>query len=184
MAYETTDTQKQLVEACKKGDRKAYNALYQAYARAMYNVCLRMMNDAEEARDLLQEAFIEAFNSLGTFRYESGFGSWLKRIVVNKCINALNKRRIQWNDSPLDESMAVADETSGVDEDELRLSVERVKRAMSELPDGARVIFSLYLLEGYDHTEIAQIMRISESTSKSQFMRARQLVKEKLMLMP
>lgn len=179
-----TDTQRHLVEACKAGNRKAYNELYTLYSRAMYNLCHRMMNDAEEARDLMQEGFIEAFRRLDSFRFESTFGAWLKKIVVNKCINALEKRRIEWVDIEIAESSLTTEDQDTIDEEKLRLSVERVKNAMNRLPEGARVIFSLYLIEGYDHTEIAEILKISESTSKSQFMRARQLVKNILISMP
>jgi len=173
-----------LVEACKAGNRKAYNELYNSFSKAMYNICVRMMNDTEEARDMLQEGFVEAFRRLDSFRGESTFGAWLKRIMVNRCINELEKRRIVWVSDEIPETLGIADEKDGPDEEELRMSVERVKRAMNLLPEGARVIFSLYLIEGYDHTEIAEILKISESTSKTQFMRARQLVKEKLIAMP
>jgi RNA polymerase sigma-70 factor (ECF subfamily) len=140
-----------------------------------------MMNNAEDARDMLQEGFIEAFNRLDSFRFESAFGAWLKRIVVNKCINALEKRRIVFVDEEVPDPLP-QDDTP--DEEELRLSVERVKQAMNQLPQGARMIFSLYLIEGYDHTEIAEILKISESTSKTQFMRARQMVRDILREMP
>lgn len=143
-----------------------------------------MMGDAEEAKDMLQEGFVEAFHKLGSFRGDSTFGAWLKRIMVNRCINELEKRRIVWISDEMTETLSIADERDGPDEEELRLSVERVRRAMEQLPEGARIIFSLYLIEGYDHTEIAEILKISESTSKTQFMRARQLVKEKLVAMP
>jgi len=140
-----------------------------------------MMNNAEDARDMLQEGFIEAFNRLDSFRFESAFGAWLKRIVVNKCINALEKRRIVFVDEEVPDPLPQDDMP---DEEELRLSVERVKLAMNQLPQGARMIFSLYLIEGYDHTEIAEILKISESTSKTQFMRARQMVRDILRKMP
>jgi len=140
-----------------------------------------MMNNAEDARDMLQEGFIEAFNRLDSFRFESAFGAWLKRIVVNKCINALEKRRIVFVDEEVPDPLPQDDMP---DEEELRLSVERVKLAMNQLPQGARMIFSLYLIEGYDHTEIAEILKISESTSKTQFMRARQMVRDILRRMP
>jgi RNA polymerase sigma-70 factor (ECF subfamily) len=173
-----------VVEACKAGNRKAYNELYNSYAKAMYNICFRMMNNAEEAQDMLQESFVDAFRRLESFRFESTFGAWLKKIVINKCINALEKRKISWVDEEITETMipVVADEA--VDEEELQLSVERVKKALNLLPEGARVIFSLYLLEGYDHTEISEILRISESTSKTQFMRARNMVRDILLSMP
>jgi RNA polymerase sigma factor (sigma-70 family) len=173
-----------LVEACKAGNRKAYNELYNSFSKAMYNICMRMMGDAEDARDMLQEGFVEAFHKLGSFRGESTFGAWLKRIMVNRCINELEKRRIVWVSEEITETLSIVDEKDGPDEEELRLNVERVKKAMDQLPEGARVIFSLYLIEGYDHMEIAEILKISESTSKTQFMRARQLVKEKLIAMP
>jgi RNA polymerase sigma factor (sigma-70 family) len=180
---EIHDIHRKLVEACQAGDRKAQYELYHSYAKAMYNICLRMMNQSDEANDLLQEAFIDAFVRINTFRFESTFGAWLKRIVVNKCINALQKRRIEFVGEELSESEIRVDEDENIDEEELQLSVERVKKAMSQLPGNARIVFSLYLFEGYDHTEIAEILNISESTSKTQFMRARLRVKEILLSM-
>jgi RNA polymerase sigma-70 factor (ECF subfamily) len=182
--HQHNDIHQHLVEACKAGNRTAYNELYNSFSKAMYNICVRMMGDVEEAKDMLQEGFVEAFRRLDSFRGESTFGAWLKRIMVNRCINELEKRRIFWVSDELPETLSIPDEKEGPDEDELRLSVERVRKAMEQLPEGARVIFSLYLIEGYDHTEIAEILKISESTSKTQFMRARLLVKEKLMAMP
>lgn len=184
MNRELHDTHQQLVAACKNGDRRAYGELYNAFSRGMYNICLRMMGNPEEAKDMLQEGFVEAFRKLGSFRNESTFGAWLKRIMINRCINELEKRRIEWVSDHEDYTHQLPDISDAPDEEKLMLSVERVKRAMNELPEGARVIFSLYLIEGYDHTEIADILSISESTSKTQFMRARQLVKEKLLAMP
>lgn len=177
------DIHRQLVEACKAGNRKAYNELYNSYAKAMYNICYRMMNNAEEARDMLQESFVDAFRRLETFRFESTFGAWLKKIVINKCINALEKRKIVWADEENSDEYVDFDHEE-INEEELQLSVERIKKAMNRLPEGARVIFSLYLIEGFDHTEISEILHISESTSKTQFMRARQLVKEILLTIP
>jgi len=157
------------------GDSRAQYQLYQLYSRAMYNVCYRMINNREEAEDMLQESFSEAFHRLGTFRFESAFGAWLKRITVNKCINALKKRKAKL--VPVEELPDLQDQ----DEDKVDVSsitVTQVREAMESLPEGYRVIFSLYLLEGYDHAEISQIMDISESTSKSQYLRARQKLKE------
>ena len=184
MNQETFDIHRQLVEACKAGNRKAYSELYHSYAWAMYNICYRMMNNAEEAQDMLQEGFADAFRRLESFRFESTFGAWLKKIVINKCINALEKRRIAWADEEVDDLVNEFAAEEHIDEDQLKLSVERVKQAMNKLPEGARIIFSLYLIEGYDHAEIAEILHISESTSKSQFMRARIMVKEMLLSVP
>jgi RNA polymerase sigma-70 factor (ECF subfamily) len=143
-----------------------------------------MMNNAEEAQDMLQEGFADAFRRLESFRFESTFGAWLKKIVVNKCINALERRKISWADEEISDLYVADNHDDAVDEGNVRLSVERVKRAMLRLPEGARVIFSLYLIEGYDHSEISEILHITESTSKTQFMRARQMVKEILLSVP
>jgi len=143
-----------------------------------------MMNDAEEAKDMLQEAFVDAFRRLDSFRFESTIGAWLKKIVINKCINGLEKRKIPWVDQEISDDSVSAPDNENVNEEELQLSVERVKKAMNRLPQSARVIFSLYLFEGYDHTEISEILRISESTSKTQYMRARQMVKTIMLSMP
>lgn len=134
-----------------------------------------MMNNKAEAEDLLQESFAEAFLKLETFRYESAFGAWLKRIVVNKCINHLKKRRAQlvYTENVPE---AYPEDDREINRDDL--DVKKIYGAMEKLPEGYRVIFSLYLLEGYDHSEIAQIMGITESTSKSQFSRAKQKLKD------
>ncbi len=135
-----------------------------------------MMNSREEAEDMLQESFTEAFIKLSTFRYESSFGSWLKRIVINKCINELKRRKAEL---VLTENIPDSNpDTDKKDIETVKLKVNDVMRAMERLPEGYRIIFSLYLLEGYDHAEIAQIMGITESTSKSQFSRAKQKLKE------
>jgi len=128
-----------------------------------------------EAEDMLQEAFTEAFVKLHTFRYESTFGAWLKRITVNKCINEIKRKKANLN---FVEDMAVYNVREEEEELEVGLNVNDIKKAMNYLPDGSRMIFSLYLIEGYDHREIAQILNTSESNSKSQYMRARNKVKQ------
>ncbi len=163
-----------IIEACKQGNESARYQLYQLYAKAMFNISYRMMNSREEAEDMLQEAFTQAFMKLDSFRYDSGFGSWLKRIVVNTCINAMNKRKVDLEYCEEIYSGDLVEEK----EAEPEYTVQNVNRAMEQLPDGSRMVFSLYLLEGYDHVEIAEILQISESTSKSQFMRAKRKVAE------
>lgn len=166
---------REVIELSKAGNSRAQHELYQLYARAMYNICYRMMNNREEAEDMLQEAFSEAFMCLQSFRFESSFGAWMKRITVNKCINALKKRKADLvPDTEISDRPEAGDENA----DDQGLSVEQVRQAMEKLPEGYRVIFSLYLLEGYDHTEISQIMGISEATSKSQYSRAKRKIKE------
>lgn len=133
------------------------------------------MNNRQEAEDMLQESFTEAFRSLASFRFDSAFGAWLKRITINKCINALKRRKAEL--VPVEKLPEYPDE-GDVQEDLPGLTVRQVQQAMEQLPEGYRVVFSLYLLEGYDHGEIGQIMGISEATSKSQYSRARQRMKE------
>lgn len=172
------DIHKDLIEKSKKGSQSAQYKLYQLYAKAMLNVSYRMMNNREEAEDMLQESFTDAFQNLHTFRYESSFGSWLKRIVINKCINEINRRKA---DLKFFEDMTYFDQEEEVKEDyDDKLTVQNVKEAMKDLPEGAKMIFSLYLLEGYDHQEISQILDISVSNSKSQYMRAKRKVRESL----
>jgi RNA polymerase sigma factor (sigma-70 family) len=173
------DINKELVEQCLQGDRHAQGNLYKLYAKGMFNICLRMMGTREEAEDMLQECFAEAFQRLRSFRFESTFGAWLKQIVVNRCINEMKRKKTDLDYFDDMELLDLPEESEDrPSEYELALIVENVKQAMHELPDGSRTIFSLYLLEGYDHVEIAQILKITESTSKSQYMRARQRVKE------
>ncbi len=160
-----------------QGDSAAQFELYKCYNKAMYNVALRIINFEEEAEDILQEAFLEAFTRIGDFRQESTFGLWLKQIVINKSINYLRKRKLEF--VSVNESTEIANE----DEDDcadLTLKVDKVKTAIKRLPDGYRVVLSLYLLEGYDHEEIAHILKISENTSRTQYMRAKQKLKKLL----
>ena len=144
----------------------------------MFNICYRILNNREEAEDMLQESFNEAFLKLKSFRYESSFGAWLKRIVINKCINAIKKKKPDIIFTDDIHNHEAIDET--IDYNDIKMNVEKIHNAIEQLPDGYRMIFSLYLLEGYDHAEIAQILNISESTSKSQYLRAKLKIKELL----
>ncbi len=136
-----------------------------------------MTNSAEEAEDRLQEAFTEAFMKLDSFRYESAFGAWLKRIVINKCINEIKRKKADLLLLDNMQEVGPGETNDEVDYEEIKMNVKQIQKAIECLPEGYRIIFSLYLLEGYDHGEIAQIMDISESTSKSQYMRAKQKIK-------
>jgi RNA polymerase sigma factor (sigma-70 family) len=135
----------------------------------MFNISLRIVNDQAEAEDVLQEAFLDAFSRINDFRQETTFGLWLKQIVINKSINYLRKRKldlVSLND------IDIADRDDA-DEEDLQLQVEQIKTAISKLADGYRVVLTLYLFEGYDHQEIAEILNISENTSRSQYLRAK-----------
>lgn len=164
-----------LIEQCRQGNREAFYRLYKLYARSMYNVSYRIVNNTGEAEDALQEAFISAFRNLHYYRGDASLGSWLKRIVVNKSINAIKKNRTE--QLPDNAEFDVPDRTEDQERD-FPFSVEKVRKAMASLPDGYRSVISLYLVEGYDHGEIAEILGISESTSKSQFNRSKKKIRE------
>jgi len=168
-----------LVDECRKGNRKAQFRLYSLYSKAMFNVAHRMMNNREDAEDILQESFTDCFRNLDKYRYDSSFGAWLKTIVVNNCINKLRKK-----DSVLlflEDLTPFEKEEETIIENEKWPDPEKIIRAVEQLPDGYRVVFSLYLLEGYDHAEISRILKISESTSKTQYLRAKEKLKKILL---
>lgn len=171
------DTHKEIVEKCKAGNRQAQFELYRLYSKAMYNVCLRMVRDELDAEDLLQNSFVDIFTKIETFRYQSSVGAWIKRIVINNCINHLKKKKIYFQELE-DQHAAVPEDNEIPGEYSQGLSVEAIKQALYELPDGYRVVFSLYLLEGYDHREIGEILDIAETTSKSQYSRAKAKMRE------
>jgi RNA polymerase sigma factor (sigma-70 family) len=170
-----------LVEACKSGDRSAQFRVYKLYNQAMFNICTRILGDQAAAEDALQEAFVSVFMKIDSFQGRASLGAWIKRIVVNKCLSLLNRKRL-FTES-LDERIhEQADESAAPDIGiiEADLSPGRIHQAIKALPEGCRVIFTLYQLEGYDHQEISDILGVSVSTSKSQFHRAKKLLREKL----
>jgi RNA polymerase sigma factor (sigma-70 family) len=171
------DKHYQLVAECKQGSKKACYELYKLYSKAMLNIAFRVVGNMDEAEDVLQEAFLDAFNRIKDFRQETTFGLWLKQIVVHRSINLLRKRKMEWAELEEGELENIADEEPD-DQEEMLYKVERVKAAMKELPEGYRVVISLYLLEGYDHEEIGQILNISENTSRTQFLRAKRKLSE------
>jgi RNA polymerase sigma-70 factor (ECF subfamily) len=173
---EYNDIHRNLVEDCKKGIRKSQFELYQLYSKAMFNICLRMLKNEADAEDILQNSFIDVFTKLDTFRFQSTIGAWIKRIVINNCINFLKKRRLYFEEI----TERIGDQTEPPTEEEPTLSVQTIKDAIVQLPDGYRVVFSLYQMEGYDHKEIAEILNVSEQTSKSQYSRARKKLRELL----
>lgn len=165
-----------IIEKCLHGDREAYYDLYKRYSRSMYNVAYRIVHDEDEAHDVLQEGFISAFKNLKHYRGDATFGAWLKRIVVNKAINSVKKKRM--DRFPEDGQIEVSEEEVTEDQENFPFTVDMVRSAIDRLPDGYRMVLSLYLLEGYDHGEIGEILGISESTSKSQFNRSKKKLRE------
>jgi RNA polymerase sigma factor (sigma-70 family) len=165
-----------IVRKASSGDAHSQSLLYQQYSKAMFSICIRMAGNRSDAEDILQEAFITAFAKLFQLKDTLQFGGWLKRIVVNECIRFTKKQFpfTDWNEELYQE---ITD-----DEPEwwTTVSLQVIHLQIKALPDGCRQIFNLYVLESFTHKEIAQTLNISESTSKSQYQRARQLLKDRI----
>lgn len=172
-----TDIHRDIIESSIRGDTRAQYQLYSLYATSMFNVCMRILGNREEAEDALQDAFSLVFEKLDSFAYRSSFGAWVKRIVVNSCLNHLRKKNPEMiSDSDLEPE----DHSPEEELNDHTLQVKEVLSALEKLPDGYRTVLSLYLFEGYDHEEIASILGISENTSRTQYMKAKIRLKEHL----
>lgn len=171
-----------IIERCRKGEQKAQFQIYKLYYKAMYNTSFRIVNDRMEAEDIMQEAFLKAFDKIHTYSGKVSFGAWLKRIVINHSLDELKKKKIEL-DSLEEKGYDIEKEEEKEDEEdekELFEKVEGIREAINELPDGYRVVLSLYLLEGYDHEEIAEILNMTSSTSRSQYTRAKNKLRQQL----
>lgn len=163
---------KELIEKCKDNDQEAQFEIYKIYYKSMYNTSLRIVNDLLEAEDLMQESFLSAFRKIDTYKGDVSFGSWLKRIVINKSIDYLRRKKIKFRE--LNEShLEIKDEKAVNDFESDDYMIKRIQEAIGMLPDGYRIVLTLCLIEGYDHREVGEILNISESTSRSQLARAR-----------
>ncbi len=157
------------------GDRQAQFQFYKLYSKAMYNISYRITNNEMDAEDVLQESFVSAFRNITKYQGTASIGAWLKRIVINTAINTVKKRKMEL--LPIEEHDHFLD-TEPEDDSDLYLNVEKIRTAVQKLPDGYRLVLSLYLFEGYDHAEIASILQVTESTSKSQYNRSKKKLKE------
>lgn len=167
-----------LVLQAKAGSEKAQYLLYTKYVHAMYHTIIRMVGSREDAQDLTQEAFTKVFQQLHSFRGEASIGAWIKRICINTALNALRKKKKIFFEE-LDEKIKHPIQEE-IDEQQWAMNIERIHEAVKHLPEGSRMVFNLYLLEGYKHAEVAATLGISESTSKTQYKRAKRLIKEYL----
>lgn len=166
----------ELIEECFHGETNAFAQLYHRYKKAMYSISLRLVNIKEDADEVVQDSFVNAFCSIQQYeKSKSSFGAWLKRIVINKSIDKLKAKRLIFVE--VDED--IQDENAynleiGNSEEMINEMVDKIKTGITKLPDGYRTVLSLYLIEGYDHEEIASILNISVSTSKTQYIRGKQ----------
>ena len=173
----------QLVARCRKGEQRAQVELYNKYQKAMYNIALRIVNDTAEAEDVMQEAFINAFLKIDTFKGNSTFGAWLKKITVNLSINALNKRsklkEVSYNDQFKNEVY----EEIGIDSEEetKNKKVQQILLAMHSLKENYRIALELHLIEGYDYDEICEILKITPANCRTTISRAKESLRTKLL---
>ena len=169
----------ELVKGCLKGDRKCQSLFYQRFSRKMYGVCVRYCNDVESVEDVLQEGFIKVFNKMKSFRFEGSLEGWVRRIIVNNAIDSIKITPVIVKYEDVDESEFEIENENVIDE----LAAEEVLNLINELPHGCRLVFNMYVIEGYNHNEISEMLEISVGTSKSQLSRAKKLLQEKLLLL-
>ncbi len=171
MSLRPDDAEQALIAGCRKGNRAAQRKLFDAYKKAMYTKAYRIVNNSDDAHDVLQEAFLEVFKDIHQFRGESSLGTWIKTIIIRK---ALRKQRIEFRYESLEERHHEGIEWPNA------LSGEHLHQAIQALPDGYRAVFTLVEVEGYSHKEVSSLLNISEGTSKSQLYHAKKMLQKLL----
>ena len=166
---------KELIDRCKQGDVKAQYSLYKLFVKSLYSVVMRYLNNMMDADEIVQDTFVTAFQKIDDYKGEGYFSQWLRRIAINNCITILRKRKIYFED--IDEMNAASEMTEEVDEE---LDPSIVHNAIKELPERSRIVLNLYAIEGYKHQQIAELLGITESTSKTQYRRAKAVIDEKI----
>lgn len=169
--------ERKLIDGCQNKDRTAQRTLYERFAGKMFVVCQRYTRSNFEAEDVLQEAFIKIFNQIHTFRFECPLDAWIRRVVVNTALSLFRKEKAWQNQIDIETHAEILSETENI---LASIQYQQLLSYVRELPAGSQTIFNLYAIEGYPHREIAELLGISEGTSKSQYSRARQLLQEKL----
>jgi RNA polymerase sigma factor (sigma-70 family) len=169
-------TEKEIIQGCLKNDAKAQHLLFQQYAGILMTICRRYAGEQPEAEDMLQESFIRIFRYLNQYKHAGSFVGWIKRITVNTAIKILQSRKIKFSEITGNEA-----EIQTPDPDIFSdLSADELIKLISRLPDGYRIVFNLYIMEGYSHDEIARMLHIQKATSRSQLSKARAMLKEKI----
>lgn len=170
----------QLIDGCKNQDRKSQQYVYKKYARTMYGICLRYSSDAEAAQDLLHDGFIKIFANIGSFENKGSFEGWMKRVFVNMALEVIRKDKIKKQFNEDIENVSGDDIADDFDDEVDQISEDTLLAMIQELPQGYRSVFNLYAIEDYSHKEISQMLGIAEGTSRSQYIRARLLLQEKI----
>ena len=168
--------EEQLIAGCKDGKPRAQKEIFEQYAPAMLSVCVRYVNDRETARDILQEGFIKLYTKIDTFSGIGSFAGWIRRIFVTTALEYLRQQDV------LKQSVSIEEYSNSIPDNDTtvldKISADDLMGYIAGLPDGYRIVFNLYAIEGYSHNEIAGMLGISESTSRSQFMRARKILQK------
>ena len=167
--------EKALISRAVKGGQQAQFAIYKKYVGAMFHTVIRMVGNREDAEDVTQEVFAKVFQRLDSFRGDSTLGAWIKRVAVNTSLNFMRQKKKVFFEEINDQIIAV-DEIE-IDETAWASDIRSIHEAIKQLPDGCRMVFNLYILEGYKHAEVAVLLGITESTSKTQYKRAKRLIK-------
>lgn len=165
-----------LIKACSNGDHNAFNKIYNKYSGIMYSICLRYMNSHNDAQDALQEGFIKVYNKISSYSFSGSFEGWMKRIFINTSIELIRKKKYHQDIDYLKESeikMTSKIEVGSMD-------AKKMIDIIQKLPQGYRTVFNMYIIDGYSHKEISEVLSISESTSKSQLFKARKQLQIKL----
>jgi RNA polymerase sigma-70 factor (ECF subfamily) len=168
------DIHHDLIEACRHNDRAAQIEIYDLYYRAMFNTSLRIVNDAAEAEDVMQDSFIEAFNKIDSYREEGSFGAWLKRIVINNSINVIRKRKEMVRIDDAQFELEDTDENEKEYSENVFCRLEEIRDSIKKLPEAYKTIISLHLLEGYDYQEISEILNTTYGNIRTRYSRAKQ----------
>jgi RNA polymerase sigma-70 factor (ECF subfamily) len=167
-------SENELIDGCLNNDRKAQKLLYEKYSSKMFGVCMRY---AKSKEDILSDSFVQVFVKLSSFKREGSFEGWIRRIVVNTSITAYrNNLKFNLNDEISEVHQLSDDNETAID----LLNVQQIKSIIQQMPDGYRMIFNLYVIEGYNHREIADLVGINEGTSKSQFSKAKKWLQNRL----
>ncbi len=177
----------QLINRLKECDKKAFEELFNQYSGLIKAIAYRYLKDWNQAEDILQETFVTLYQKIHQFSGKGSFEGWLKRITVNNCLRVLNEKQKRYFDDVDSHQISDNVEIQEVNVDDVKslvtytdFSQQEILDVVSELPDGFRIVFSMYVLENYKHKEIAELLEISESTSKTQLLRARKLIQKKL----
>jgi RNA polymerase sigma factor (sigma-70 family) len=171
--------EEKLIAECLAGKRKAQNELYSRFSPVLYGICLRYASTRSEAQDMLQEGFIRVFTSLSSFESKGSFEGWIKRVIVNTALNSIRGKAKQQLISDYSGFGEIPDEVE-TDQSSPPPDPGTLLKLIQELPEGYRMVFNLYVFEDYTHREIAETAGISENTSKTQLMRARNLLQKKI----